>query len=238
MNKTLAFLLPLFVGATSTTLLLNKLSTDRAEPAIVSTDIEESAPEVTIQGDTSERPQLSSRFEKSKTSVDLGVDDEILKTSMAVSQPIARMQKDFLENDKAREAYLNAALSLKGIPIMRSLPPGANLYPLHSGLHSIQQQADQKTVERLLKQIAWTTNKPSSLDRTQFYRDMDEKLEACLESALQNTNTSKAPNARTQARSSLTCPDSCGALNPKTSYKYCACCAQASVQGETGKKIE
>ncbi len=174
---------------------------------------------------------------------DIGVDDEILKTSMSIYQPIRRMQKDFLEDQAARNAYLDNALTVRGIAIMTM---GFLDKTVGAGLTSIQQQADQETVQNLLKQISWTTSKMANPDRAQIYRDTDEKLEACLEVAFQ----SQAPTASIQGLSrkivSFDCDEKkCGtapvATKPyrtttsgETAYKqqgngtyaYCVCCAE------------
>lgn len=244
-KRKLVFALPLIVGATLTPMFLVRLTADRVDSAAALLSTRGHSPEVTIQGDTSERPQLGSSFEKSKTSCDLWADDEILKTSMTVYQPIERFAGNAAEKKEARDTYPDFLLGPGGklIPV-HDLRPGSAIPDLeHSGLHPIQEQADQATIERLLKQIAWRSIRTTNMDRTEFYREMDEKLEACLESALQSTKPDGHAAVRTQLRIPSPCPDSCGQIDQKSSnnaiYQYCGCCegtpAQADTQTSQGK---
>jgi hypothetical protein len=81
----------------------------------------------------------------------------------------------------ARDNYLNSALTVRGIAVMTM---GFLDKTVGAGLTAVQQQADQNTVQQLLKQVAWSESKLANMDRARVYRDTDEKLEACLEGSL------------------------------------------------------
>ena len=175
----------------------------------------------------------------------IGVDDEFLKTAIATYQPIRRLHKDFLEDENSKQDYLDQAKSLRGVTLMAM---GFLDKSLGSSLYATQQQADQSTIQHLLKQISWTTNKLANPDRSQGYKDTDEKLEACLEVAIGIGFAIKkvdvdegAPITRTRAY--FDCPQQCGeppkqkdnyegtgSKNLKAgngSYAYCVCCAES-----------
>lgn len=203
---------------------------------------------ITAEGDENpKRPAMGPVFGQKKvlelSTEDVGVDDEILKTSMAVYQPIMRMQRDFLEDERARNSYLDSALTLRGIAIMTM---GFLDKTVGAGLTAVQQQADENTVQHLLKQIGWTTSKMANPDRSQVYRDTDEKLEACLEIALTKNNAKEQVKGISRKIVDFKCSKKCGKepsgspyrgtlgkekeKQGNGSYDYCVCCAETKME--------
>lgn len=188
---------------------------------------------------------------------EIGVDSEILKTSMAIFQPIHRMQMDFLEDEFMRDRYLDSALTVRGIAIMTM---GMLDKTVGAGLTAVQQQADQNNIQMLLKQISWTSKKMSDYDHAQVYRDTDEKVESCMEIALAGTSKAakKQVDGKTLERVTFSCSETCGpppeqrkkndyrTQNGKKSgngsYAYCVCCAEAETAlnqlSEKGRQAE
>jgi len=227
----------LFSGVTKTPVAIDPEKLDKDYPQLLTPDGEENP----------KRPRMGEVFGQKQVltlaTEDVGVDDEILKTSMAVYQPIMRMQRDFLEDERARNSYLDSALTLRGIAIMTM---GFLDKTVGAGLTAVQQQADENTVQQLLKQIGWTTSKMANPDRSQIYRDTDEKLEACLEIALGGA-AKKQVKGKSRKIVDFQCSDKCGEA-PKGgspyrgtlgkekekqgngSYDYCVCCAETKMQ--------
>ncbi len=216
---------------------------DKSPTTIDMNPIELSYPNhMTFPGD-SKRPQLGPVYgqnEELKVPVtDIGTDDEVLKTSMAVYQPLKRLRKDFLEDANLRDKYLESALTVRGIAVMTM---GFLDKTVGAGLTAVQQQADQNTIQELLKQVSWTTSKLANPDRAQLYRDTDEKLEACLEYAITNERAEAKTSNTTRKIVDFTCSDSCGPppaprfpyrdkgkdgkKEGNGSYSYCVCCAE------------
>ncbi|MCB0321993.1 MAG: hypothetical protein KDD69_00420 [Bdellovibrionales bacterium] len=188
---------------------------------------------------------------------DLGVDDEVVKTAMALYQPYHRMAKDFLEDKNARDDYLDSALTLRGVTVMAM---GFLDKTLGAGLIALQEQQDNNVQLHLLKQIGWTTNRMANPDRSAVFRDVDEKLEHCLEHAIakehakasmplqNNEGTRKyvwyegcspecgdappaSPKYRPEKRNSGTGGGGGGAGKARAgngSYAYCVCCAETA----------
>ena len=177
----------------------------------------------------------------------LTTDDEVLRTAMASYQPIRRMRMDFLNDENSRDLYLDSALTLRGVSIMAM---GFLDKTLGAGLHAIDQQANASIQSSLQKQVLWTTTRMSNDDRAQVMRDVDEKIEACLESALQSQQgvaqkTISGSGARKWVQ--YECSDECG--NQPTgggnryqgdsatldnagngTYEYCVCCAESDLK--------
>ena len=173
----------------------------------------------------------------------IGVDDEILKTSMAIYQPTERLDLDFLNGKRARDRYLDQAKTLRGVT---TLAMGFLDKTLGAGLHDIQQQADASTANHLLKQVGWSLERLASPERAQAFKDTDEKLEACLEYSLARGAPQQQINQTTRKRVEFTCSQSCGQApssqnqyRPKSqqtdvsrqgngTYEYCECCASTA----------
>ncbi len=178
-------------------------------------------PDLVAEPKESQRPQLGGAFGQKgamdkPTGADLGADDEIMKTSMSVFQPIKRLQKDFLEDETARDAYLNSALTVRGIAVMTM---GFLDKTVGAGLTAVQQQADMNTVQQLLKQISWTSSKMANGDRSPSYRDVDEKLEACLELALVNGHAPEQVKGKTRKIVDYKCSPECGEEPSAQNYR-------------------
>lgn len=188
---------------------------------------------------------------------DISVDREILRTSMAVFQPTRRIQRDFLEWEQGVNDYLGNANTMRGVALMTM---GFLDKTVGAGLTAIQQQADQNTIQQLLKQMSWATNRLVNDEQAQIYRDVDEKLEACLEIALTEKSAPRDIKGKTRSRVDFTCHESCG-LPPRESatknlpyrvgekadpepkfdfhskrrwgsgsYAYCVCCAETDAK--------
>ncbi len=110
-------------------------------------------------------------------SVNLGVDDEIMKTSMAIYQPVHYMNDDFTNSETMRDAYLNRFSSTFGVA---KLTLDFLDKTVGSGLTAVQMHADQNTIQNLLKQISWSQARVANPDRDHLYIDTDEKVEACM----------------------------------------------------------
>ncbi len=175
----------------------------------------------------------------------IGIDDEILKTSMAMYQPKSRLDLDYLNDKAARDRYYDQAKTLRGVSVLAMSFLDNSL---GAGLHDIQVQADQNTQAEFLKQINWSLERLSSPDRFQAFRDADEKLEACLEKALATGSARRNTNGTTRKRVDFRCSVTCGPapegnnryrqMNDITdwsrqgngSYQYCVCCASTAVE--------
>jgi len=174
----------------------------------------------------------------------LGIDDEVLKTSMAMYMPKARLDLDYLNDKHARDRYLDQAKTVRGLTI---LAMGFLDVTLGTGMTDIQYQADGNTQAEIMKQVNWSLERLASPDRAQVFRDTDEKLEACLESALVNDIASEEISETTRKRVDFNCPkEACGdapesennnkfreedtsdySKHGNGSYQYCVCCASA-----------
>ncbi len=176
---------------------------------------------------------------------EMGVDDEILKTSMAMYQPIHRLQLDFLNDKQARDRYLAQGLTTRGVLL---LAMGFLDLTLGSGLKDGQQQTDMNATQELLQQVNWSLERLASPDRAQVFKDTDEKLEACLEIAINQNVAKEQITGLTRKRVNFTCDkNKCGdkpsgsdpyatynTSNPEEmgngSYAYCVCCATSETK--------
>lgn len=210
--------------------------------------IREVYPNLVFAEQDSKRPQMAKVYEHRQEgkvpTENIGTDDEVLKSAMTIYQPISRLQKDFLEDKTARDRYLESALTLRGVAIMTM---GFLDKTVGAGLTAVQQQADQNTVQQLLKQVAWASSKLANPERAQVYRDTDEKVEACLEIALTKRAAKKQVRDTTRKIVEFECSPLCGEAPDQSaklpyrdtsgkgkegngSYAYCVCCAETKIQ--------
>ena len=145
----------------------------------------------------------------------LGVDDEVMKTAMAVYQPLRRMRADTLNDTNERDAYLDSALTLKGVSVMAM---GFLDKTLGAGLTAVDQQANAAISNQLLKQVNWTTTRLANDDRSQVMRDVDEKIEECLVSAFELGSPENSAAQLFRERVQYECSSECGE-NPSSGGK-------------------
>ncbi|MDX1402585.1 MAG: hypothetical protein R3245_11740, partial [Kiloniellales bacterium] len=115
---------------------------------------------------------------RSVAAINIAVDDEIYKTTMAMYQPLRWMERDFAESKIARDDHLGLFETVQGVA---TLTLSYLDKTVAAGLASLQQRADMNTNNHLLKQIAWSTRRISEPQREHAYIDTDEKVEACLQ---------------------------------------------------------
>jgi len=156
----------------------------------------------------------------------LGVDDEISRATMTVYQPIHKMQLDIAEDIERRDDHLDLFKSLRGIAVLTLSYLDKTVA---AGLATTQEQVDSHVTNQLLKQLNWTSNKLANPERALLYKDIDEKVEACLQyghAAFTRTGRINLP------REGQICGQ-CTRLLPHTGkvgdggvYDYCVCCAE------------
>ena len=162
--------------------------------------------------------------------LNLGVNDEVLKTTMAIYQPLRLLQNDMANDEVARDDYLNLFKSLRGV---------ANLTlsyldkTVSSGLATTQQQLDENASNHISKQISWTSSRIANPQRSAVYIDTDQKIEACLSDGV--VEVDGGPDDKRNIRMALKdCEkvEACG-KRPATKdklgeglYSWCVCCAE------------
>jgi len=109
--------------------------------------------------------------------LNLGVDDEVNKASMAIYQPLYFHTADFAADQAERDRHLNLFQSVRGIAIMTLSYLDKTVA---AGLATTQSQADAHTTNQLLKQLNWSSAKIANPQRMPLYNDVDEKVEACM----------------------------------------------------------
>ncbi|HMO17890.1 MAG TPA: hypothetical protein PJ989_07375, partial [Oligoflexia bacterium] len=177
---------------------------------------------------------------ESLPSENVGIDDEVLRTSMAMYQPKFRLDLDFLNDRSARNQYLDQAKTLRGVTV---LAMGFLDKTLGAGLTDIQAQADANTTSEIMRQVNWSLERLATPERANVYRDIDEKLESCLELALNEKPITARIKGDTYKRVEFQCdrercgqpPSSEKKYSPKSetdysrhgngTYRYCLCCA-------------
>lgn len=125
------------------------------------------------RGDDQQKNTLMTMVESSN----LSVQDEVTKTSMAVYQPLIKIQSDFADDKNQRDAHLNLFTTVRGIALLTLSYLDKTIA---AGLATTQEQVDQHTTHYLLKQIAWAQSKMANPERAWVYKDTDEKVESCL----------------------------------------------------------
>jgi hypothetical protein len=226
---------------------------DRAPQLIDRRKLEENTldmiSEDSAREDGGKRPSLGralnySHHTKIKHAESLSVDDEVLKTAMAVFTPVRRLRGDFLNDANSRDAYLDSALTLRGVTVMAM---GFLDKTLGAGLHALDQQATANINVEMMKQLNWTTTRLANQEREEVMRDVDMKVEACLEAALGSGAAPKQVDTGTTTRKWVwteECSQECGEKpNPNTTFKgsterisnlgngtfaYCVCCAETA----------
>ena len=158
--------------------------------------------------------------------LNLGVDDEVNKTSMTMYQPLFMMRDDFVDDINERDRHLDLFQSLRGIAIMTLSYLDKTVA---AGLATTQAQADAHTQNQLLKQLNWTAAKLANPERNLLYKDIDDKVEACLlySSPQVFPKTRRIPINAEVCKPCLSDP-----RNPTPTsmgqgiYDYCVCCAE------------
>lgn len=180
-----------------------------------------SAEENTAFGRSRQYPELSfndkPQYERNRSlkTLNLGVDDEIKKTSMVIYQPIRKLTTDMANDKISRDDHLNLFSTLRGVA---TLTLSYLDKTVAAGLATVQQQLDKSNDSVLLKQIAWTTSKLANPERAQLYRDTDEKVEECV----------LHKGTPTDSRIVLDCDASVcpKPTNDSGIVAYCVCCAE------------
>ena len=195
--------------------------------------------------------------------LDLSVDDEISKSSMAIFQSMSgpgaadqkpdangnlrqTIQDSFLQNEAARDSYLDTFKTARGIAIMTLSYLDKTVA---AGLATSQSQADSDAIQQQLKQMNNNIAKIANPEKARLFEDADEKFEACMEGAgfPGKKSAEKDPviqgqekplpvvfDAYTQCQLNRdpadTSPAFCGGMKSYQSSKYhfCGCCAENS----------
>jgi len=158
----------------------------------------------------------------------LGVDDELKKTSMTIYQPLHLLASDFAEDQMERDRNLDLFKTFRGTAIMTLSYLDKTVA---AGIATTQAQVDAHTTNQLLKQLNWTSTKLANPSRAPLYQDVDEKVEVCLRFGSNKAwpETGRVPFSPTQV-CALECRDpKYGIPNGVGSggaYDYCVCCGE------------
>lgn len=158
----------------------------------------------------------------------LGVDDEVSKTSMTVYQPLHVMQNDFASDPMSRDNHLDLFQTLRGTAILTLSYLDKTVA---AGLATTQSQTDAHLTNQLLKQLNWTSTKLANPQRALLYQDIDEKVETCLKFGSQ---AAFPRTGRVRFNEIGTCNSICrdhrhpvpGPQKTGGNYDYCVCCAE------------
>lgn len=115
--------------------------------------------------------------ENSLKVLNLGVDDELSKATMAVYQPLHQMADEFSMDKRATDQHFALFNTIRGIAVLTLSYLDKTVA---AGLATTQQQVDEHVTQSLLKQIAWTSSRLANPNKSQLYVDTDEKVEACM----------------------------------------------------------
>ena len=170
----------------------------------------------------------ASRQANSIRQLNLGVDDEIYKTSMIMYQPIFRLQSDFAGDKGERNRHLDLFKSVRGIA---TLTLSYLDKTVAAGLATVQQQADNNVTNQILKQIQWSSARLANPAREPLYVDAEEKVEQCI---ARRTNPLAVQGRMTGIDVCSNCLEPTNPVPPTSMgeglYNYCVCCAET----ETG----
>lgn len=198
------------------------------QPALAGDDCSKPVPEVSKDAADEKvvnRPNLDEVFDMKSTTEtpkadSLNVDDEVLKTAMAVYKGPRRMRSDVYNKPTrdyyikpCRDYYRHAVLNHRTMPGFQDKTLGAALRAFDekiaasssngiirqinwtntklSRTNSDQQALDEEVEACLLKQLSHTTSSRSNSDQRSVGATIDEKIEACLEISLKDGKASK-----------------------------------------------
>jgi hypothetical protein len=181
--------------------------------------------------------------------LDLSVDDEISKSSMApfqntVSKGGTRtIQNSFLENESERDTYLDSFQTARAIAIMTLSYLDKTVA---AGLATSQSQADADTTHQILKEMNKSMSKIARPNRARVFDDQDEKFEICMQGILKTPGTPSAEADRlapgavkpfafiwdpfVQCQLNVPLSKYCGGQQAydKSRYHFCSCCAESN----------
>lgn len=180
--------------------------------------------------------------------LDLSVDDEISKSSMAPFQnTVAKggrqtIQDSFLQNESERDAFLDSFQTARTIAIMTLSYLDKTVA---AGLATSQSQADSDAIQQLLKEMNKSMSKIARPNRARVFDDQDEKFEICMQGITsQNTDSAERKPVEpgkvkpfafiwdplVECKLDQPALKFCGGPKSYESSKYhfCSCCAESS----------
>jgi hypothetical protein len=185
-------------------------NTERQYPELASKDSIEEA---------NSKAGNNGRKRSSLESENLGVDDEVYKSSMAIFRPLRQLKEEDAESETFRDDYLDRFQTMLGVSqsTLSFLDK-----TVAAALTSSDAIINQNTTQHMIKQIAWATNKMANPNRSHVFLDTEEKLSACLK------GNGKSEDDRIQL-ANCDGDDKCGKAD-KGVYSYCVCCAELSTK--------
>jgi len=187
-------------------------------------------PQMGYNNDNTNREFSSDQKDKQRNNslrvLNLGVDDEVNKTSMTIYQPLHMMTADIADDINERDRHLDLFKTVRGIAVLTLSYLDKTVA---AGLATTQAQTDAHIQNQLLKQLNWTSAKLANPEKNFLYKDIDEKVEACLlySSPQVYPKTKRIPMNAQICKPCLSDPN-----NPTPTfmgqgiYDYCVCCAE------------
>ena len=173
---------------------------------------------------TPDEHQLPHHYVSEVDNQSLSTDDEISRATMAVYQPVWKIQNSFVADEKHRDQHLDMFKAIRGVA---TLTLSYLDKTVAAGLATVQQQADNNTKAAILKQISWTNSRIANPQRAALYIDVDEKVEACLAKETEKVADfpSKSAGRWAEVLTQESCPECME--NEDNRYSFCVCCAQS-----------
>jgi hypothetical protein len=201
--------------------------------------------------------QVKEGMQRSLKRMNLGVDEEINKTSVSIYRPLygaynagSEASPDVYTIGLAGEFASDSAQNDSFVSLFKTIRAISTLTlsyldkTVAAGLSTTQSQVDNHVTQNLLQQISWNSDKLANPNRSFLHQDVDDKVEACLTYGGIGENISEAyPNivgfpSKMKEKGSVC--ENC----PESVYDYCICCSQAladanwTVQETTGATDE
>lgn len=109
--------------------------------------------------------------------LDLSVDDEIHRASLAPIRNVDTLNSEFLNNEGMRDRHLD---SFKTVRAIATLTLSYLDKTVAAGLATTRQEASLDGIQHLLKQVSTNISKMANPQRRRVYDELDEKFEACM----------------------------------------------------------